>query len=136
MVYGHLKRVCTESGLWEKNPLPQRGIEPASAACWSDAVPTELHPHSHGIRSVSLFQLLSFMLAMTPMHGSSHWHLFGRCVSKSFSQTLRHLYQPSNRHTTVLVTLIQTLKPSCCCRRNCNVLNSSCLPVEVNLNCA
>ena len=42
---GHRKRVCTESCLWEKNPLPHRGIEPASAACRSDALPTELHPH-------------------------------------------------------------------------------------------
>ena len=43
--YRHRKRVCTESWLWEKNPLPDRGIEPASAACRSDALPTELHPH-------------------------------------------------------------------------------------------
>ena len=29
-LYGHGKRVCTESRLWEKNPLPHRGLEPAS----------------------------------------------------------------------------------------------------------
>ena len=29
---------------WEKKPLPHRGIEPASAACRSDAVSTEPHP--------------------------------------------------------------------------------------------
>ena len=29
-LYGHRKRVCTGSWLWEKNPLPQRGLEPAS----------------------------------------------------------------------------------------------------------
>ena len=29
---------------WEKNPLLQCGIEPASAACRSDALPTWLHP--------------------------------------------------------------------------------------------
>ena len=29
---------------WEKNPLLHRGIEPASAACRSDALPTVLHP--------------------------------------------------------------------------------------------
>ena len=39
------KEVCSESWLWEKNPLPHRGIEPAPAACRSDALPTELHPH-------------------------------------------------------------------------------------------
>ena len=29
-----------------KNPLPRRGIEPATAACRSDALPTDLHPHA------------------------------------------------------------------------------------------
>ena len=43
-VYGHLKGVCTESWLCEKNLLPHRGIEPASTACRSDALPAELHP--------------------------------------------------------------------------------------------
>ena len=38
-------RVCTESSPWETNPLPHRGIEPASAACRSDILSTELHPH-------------------------------------------------------------------------------------------
>ena len=38
-VYGHHKRVCNESWLWEKNPLLHQGIKPALAACWSDAVP-------------------------------------------------------------------------------------------------
>ena len=45
-------RGCTdtvrESALnvdWEKNRLPHRGTEPASTACRSDALPTELHPH-------------------------------------------------------------------------------------------
>ena len=32
------KRVCTESWLREKNPLPHRGIDPASAAWRSDAL--------------------------------------------------------------------------------------------------
>ena len=31
---------------WEKKTLPHRGIEPASAARQSVALPTELHPHS------------------------------------------------------------------------------------------
>ena len=38
-------RVSTESWLWKKNPLPHRVIEPVPAACRSDALPTELHPH-------------------------------------------------------------------------------------------
>ena len=40
-------RGCTdtvrESALKVENPLPHRGIEPASKACLSDALPTELH---------------------------------------------------------------------------------------------
>ena len=31
-VYGQGKRVCTERWLWEENPLPHQGIEPASVA--------------------------------------------------------------------------------------------------------
>ena len=35
-----------ESTMEKKNPLPHRGIEPASAACRFCAPPTELHPRS------------------------------------------------------------------------------------------
>ena len=48
------KRVCTESWLWEKNPLLHQGIEPASAACWSHALPTELHPCCNNFCFLSL----------------------------------------------------------------------------------
>ena len=42
------KRVCTESWLWEKNPLPHWGIEPASAVWWSDALTNwATSPSSH-----------------------------------------------------------------------------------------
>ena len=43
-LYGHRKEVCTESWHWEKPPLPHRKIEPVSAACRSQGLPTELHP--------------------------------------------------------------------------------------------
>ena len=50
-LYGHRKRVCTESWPWEKNPLPDRGLEPASVlplAFQSGALPAELSPlHLH-----------------------------------------------------------------------------------------
>ena len=36
--YGHRKRAGTDSWPWEKNPLPNRGIEPASAAWRADAL--------------------------------------------------------------------------------------------------
>ena len=38
-------RVCTESWLWEKNPLPHQGIEPVSAACLPSDLLIEPHPH-------------------------------------------------------------------------------------------
>ena len=44
-LYGHRKRVCTESWLWEKNPLPHRGIRSALAVCRFNALQTVLHPH-------------------------------------------------------------------------------------------
>ena len=51
----HHKRVCAESWLWEKNPFPHRGIEPASAACQSDALPTELHPRPGQCQQIALY---------------------------------------------------------------------------------
>ena len=49
-VWTHI-RVCTESWLWEKNPLPQLGIKPVSAAWQSDALTNwATHPH-HGVFS-------------------------------------------------------------------------------------
>ena len=44
-VYRCHKRVCTENWLWEKNPFLHQWIEPVLVACWSDALPTELHSH-------------------------------------------------------------------------------------------
>ena len=43
--WGHMdtcKTVCTESCLWEKNPLPHQGLEPASAEWWSHALPNSM----------------------------------------------------------------------------------------------
>ena len=52
IAHGGLRTLVRESALkadsgikWEEKNLSHRGIEPASAACWSDALPTELHPH-------------------------------------------------------------------------------------------
>ena len=46
-VYGHHKRVCTENLLWEKNPLPHLGIEPASAVWRCDALTIWATSHSY-----------------------------------------------------------------------------------------
>ena len=37
-VHGQQKTVCTDSWLWEENPLPHQGIVPVSVAWWSDAL--------------------------------------------------------------------------------------------------
>ena len=108
-MYGHRKRVCSESWLWEKNPLPHRGIEPASAAWWSDAPPSELHPR----------------LGCVILQGSNVLHcdpipfFFCHCSLRSFSEPLLpycrlfHLttsllshfsHLPLNSFTTVLHT--------------------------------
>ena len=42
--FEYCKRICTESWLLKKNPLPHRGVEPASAVCQSATVTTELQP--------------------------------------------------------------------------------------------
>ena len=47
-----VRESCTEGWLWEENPLPHRGIEPASTACQSDALPVELHPHPQVPRDI------------------------------------------------------------------------------------
>ena len=46
---------CTESWLWEKNSFLHQGIEPASAKCLSDVLPTELHPNPCVSRDSSYF---------------------------------------------------------------------------------
>ena len=51
VAHGGARTHVGESALkvdWEKNPLPHRGIEPASAACRSDALLAEPHPHLSG----------------------------------------------------------------------------------------
>ena len=79
---GHRKRVCAESRLWEKNPLPHRGIEPESAACRSDALSTELHPQPNDTVLQRMNDLMSavsftfFFLSVTvtelPRKDTSH----------------------------------------------------------------
>ena len=54
-VYRHRKRVCTESWLWDENLLPHRGIEPASAAWWSNAVTNWATSHPHTSSKVVWF---------------------------------------------------------------------------------
>ena len=71
-----VRRVCAGSWLWEKKnkqkTLPHRGIEPASAACQSDALPNELLPHSYVIdwvlKTGNLF-ILALQVPSCPLQG-------------------------------------------------------------------
>ena len=45
-LYGHRERVCTESWLWEKNPLPYRGLEPASVYLYIGSLNERVPPVS------------------------------------------------------------------------------------------
>ena len=63
-----------ESCLWEKNPWPHRGIEPASASCWSNALPTELHPHSAVLAQVYYLNSSSGHWSGAVVHDSSTSH--------------------------------------------------------------
>ena len=65
------KRICTESWLWEKNPLPHQGMKPASAACRPNALPTELHHSSHSINSDAK-EVLLFLGCKSELLGHSH----------------------------------------------------------------
>ena len=68
-VYGHRKRVYTENWLWEKNSSPHGGIEPASAACRSDALPAELHPHPELCRVYYFWSTLGvFCVGLLQIH--------------------------------------------------------------------
>ena len=83
------KRVCTESWLWEKSPLQHLGIEPVSAACWSDAVPTELH-------SLSILDLFWFFSWMKYFHYLCLWSSFHYPGAKCFitdDWKAKHIYQ-------------------------------------------
>ena len=49
-----------------ENPLPHQGIEPASAAYWFDALPTELHPRqlNFGNRQQTALSIYNTQLSM------------------------------------------------------------------------
>ena len=58
-MYRLRRKVYTESWLLEKNSLQYQGIKPASLACQSNALPTELHPHPN------LHSFISFAWSVT-----------------------------------------------------------------------
>ena len=64
-MYGHRYRVCTESWLWEKNPLLHQGMESTSAACWSNTLPTELHPHPTSFPKINDISILCQSVCLT-----------------------------------------------------------------------
>ena len=60
-VYWDHSRACTESWLWEKNPLPHRGIEPVLAMYRSNILPTELQPNPINSRCLLILHKHSWL---------------------------------------------------------------------------
>ena len=71
---------------WEKNPLPHGGVEPASAVCWSDTLPTELHLHqqfSRWLPSITIHCLLIVVgqfSTSNDLAGWKKWQTDGKLV--------------------------------------------------------
>ena len=94
---------------WEKNPLLHRGIEPASAACRSDALPTELHPPlchmcterltSQPEKSVCTAQIAE-SVSLEKMTAFRHCTCYALCVG------LLYLYYHYFRFTSIFVIRI------------------------------
>ena len=106
-VHLHRKRVCSESGLWEKNLLPHRGIEPASAVCRSHALPAELRasPPVHSWTTFSdkkvQYRDFRFLGRNMPMRKTytAHTHHYG-VVPKGLSTFLGSLYKEVAKTTS------------------------------------
>ena len=112
-VYGHRKRICTESWQWEKNPLPHRGIEPAWAACRSDALPTELHPQ----RGTTTYTITPSIGHVTEL----------KCLNGTFSSCLRLIF---NQRRYILCTVFDNRL-----RYNCSSVAESEAPISKAGNC-
>ena len=72
-------RICTESWLMEKNPLPHLGIKPASAACRSDALPTDLHTHPNWTEIIAYIPLIQAWEWVTFIYWIVKLHSARRC---------------------------------------------------------
>ena len=88
-VYGHWKRVCTESWLWEENSLPHQGIEPASVAWWSGALNNLATSHDLAMSGCQLAVLVSVSMILCSVSVrwlclcQSHFFLFVSAWSPS-----------------------------------------------------
>ena len=132
-VYGHRKRVCTESGLWEKNPLPHWEIESALAMCRSDALtnwatspPWMLRLYARPLcRHISI----SYQLTVTTWYQGQGcichaWqslfilHLF---VHLSHRHQHQHNLQVSNKVSFTCLLCLEPLGESCTCSCTCDI---------------
>ena len=100
----------TESGLWEKNSLAAPGIEPALAACRSDALPTELHPHGYArcavlsvLSIVSVLSVLSVLVNLKSPTRARTAILWGDINSNIIqNQTVRYAPDATGRTNLVV----------------------------------
>ena len=85
-VYRHCKRVCSESWLWEKNPLSHWGIEPASVVCQSNALINWATSHPRHLQIAISAQTVGFVLyaCITGTRGRVYLYLYNRYNRDTF----------------------------------------------------
>ena len=96
------KIVCTKNWLWEKKSLAAPGIEPVSAACRSDALPTQLHPCPSSVKTRQRIERANTALKNRWI---SEWSLLTMSLPYQFSAcipqcNIRHLKCPATADWT------------------------------------
>ena len=79
----YCKRVCSESWLWEKNPLLFQVTEPVPAVFWSDALLPELQPIPQTCHSLLYLSACLFMCVCVCVNMNVKCELFWQLVSCS-----------------------------------------------------
>ena len=90
-VWTHIRESALKVESGTKYPLPPRGIEPASAACRSDTLPTELHPFLQETEE-------------RVRRGENEFKLLPRCTSKPLSYVCS---PPIQDQAQLVVSLLQ-----------------------------
>ena len=106
-LYGHRKRVCTDSWLWEKNHWPHRGLEHASAlrvAFQLDTLPAELFPDKQNTTKHYVSRMASatsshikqtYFLTNTHTHTNARTHAHARAHTHTHTHTHTHSGAPA-----------------------------------------
>ena len=92
---------------WKKCPVLHQGMEPASAARWSDTLPTELHPHP------------VFVLYTWKEHNKKHWYHWKLQKKRAWGEK-QHLCTHFSRNDDFFY-----MRKTFCCRTSTHCLCTS-----------